>query len=110
CKCYHHLAMKPILVLLLYLGILVLPGSEGNDIAEAKRRSARFIFGNVFGGNDRPPPSPKEPALPDSSLIEPESFCQGGCREGWVSYMGQCYRFVQEQMTWEAAEVLASSK
>ncbi|XP_066478546.1 snaclec bitiscetin subunit beta-like [Tiliqua scincoides] len=96
--------MKTILVLFLYLGILVFPGSEGNDIAEAKHRNARFIFGNIFGGNDPPPPSTKAPSLPDSSLIDPESFCQGGCRDGWVSYMGQCFKFVQEQMTWEKAE------
>ncbi|XP_053166914.1 snaclec bitiscetin subunit beta-like [Hemicordylus capensis] len=108
-RCYQHQTMKSLLVLLMYLGILILPGSEGNDFPEAKKRDVRFLFGNIFGGNNQPPLNTKAPDLPDSSLIDAESFCQDGCQDGWVSYMGQCYMFVQKQMSWAEAESTCQS-
>ncbi|XP_020659898.1 snaclec bitiscetin subunit beta [Pogona vitticeps] len=97
--------MKPHTVLLLYLGTLVLPISEGNELPENKFRERRFLFGNIFGGdNDPSRVTDKVPVLDDSSLIDSESFCQGGCRDGWISYKGQCYMYVLDQMTWEEAE------
>ncbi|XP_015282692.1 PREDICTED: snaclec bitiscetin subunit beta-like [Gekko japonicus] len=87
--------MKPLL--LFFLGALLLPELKG-----ASQRRVRFLLGNLFGNNDPPPPATTQapPALP----AEPASFCQGGCRDGWFSYMGQCYLFVQEPKTWEGAE------
>ncbi|XP_061485333.1 snaclec coagulation factor IX-binding protein subunit A-like [Rhineura floridana] len=96
--------MKSCIFLMVYLGALVLPASEGNELPEAKYRDRRFLLGNIFGGNNPPPSNTEAPILPDSSLIDPESFCEGGCHDGWMSYMDQCYMFVQKPMSWEEAE------
>ncbi|XP_042315456.1 snaclec bitiscetin subunit beta-like [Sceloporus undulatus] len=105
--------MKPHIVLLLCLGTLALPVSEGNELPETKNRERRFLLGKIFGGNNPPPPPPvniEPPVFPGSSLVDAESFCQGGCRDGWISYMGQCYIFVQNPMTWEQAEWTCQSQ
>ncbi|XP_060091052.1 snaclec bitiscetin subunit beta-like [Heteronotia binoei] len=91
--------MKPLL--LFFLGALLLPGLQGSS-----QRKVRFLFGNIFGNNNPPPVATEAPpALPE----EPASFCQGGCRDGWFSYMGQCYLFVQDPKTWEGAERVCQS-
>ena len=80
---------------------------SGNELPENKFRERRFLFGNIFGGdNDPSRVTDKVTVLDDSSLIDSESFCQGGCRDGWISYKGQCYMYVLDQMTWEEAEVM----
>lgn len=71
------------------------------NFSGAKQREVRFLFGNIFGNDD---PSPVATEAPPLVLEEPASFCQGGCRDGWFSYMGQCYLYVQEPKTWEGAE------
>uniref|UniRef100_A0A0B8RSX0 C-type lectin 1 n=1 Tax=Philothamnus irregularis TaxID=1899461 RepID=A0A0B8RSX0_9SAUR len=40
----------------------------------------------------------------NSALENQNSFCQGGCRDGWMSYMDHCYMYVQEQQSWPEAE------
>ncbi|XP_048348441.1 snaclec bitiscetin subunit beta-like [Sphaerodactylus townsendi] len=86
-------------LLLFALGVLLLPELEG-----AKQRKVRFLLGNLFGNNNPPPATTQAPPRPATPPAEPASFCQGGCQDGWYSYTGQCYTFVQEPMTWEGAE------
>ncbi|XP_033009927.1 snaclec bitiscetin subunit beta-like [Lacerta agilis] len=96
--------MKPHSVLMLYLGVLLLPVSEGNGLPEVKSRDRRFLLGNIFDWNNPPSRDNEVPASHDSSVVEPELFCQGGCLDGWMSYLDQCYMFVQKRETWEEAE------
>nr|XP_056718046.1 snaclec coagulation factor IX-binding protein subunit A-like [Euleptes europaea] len=86
-------------LLLFVLGALLLPELEGT-----KQREVRFLLGNIFGNNNPPPAATQAPPQPDIPPAEPASLCQGGCRDGWFSYMGQCYKYVQDPLTWEGAE------
>ncbi|CAM2096169.1 unnamed protein product [Caretta caretta] len=95
--------MKSLPFLFLILGVLVLPGLEGDENPGVKRRDVRFLD-SIFGGSHSSPKDIQVPAQADSSLLESELFCQGPCQDGWVSNMGQCYKFVQEQNTWADAE------
>lgn len=81
----------------------------GDENPGVKRRDVRFLD-SIFGGSHSSPKDIQVPAQADSSLLESELFCQGPCQDGWVSNMGQCYKFVQEQNTWADAEVPGSSK
>ncbi|CAM4371493.1 unnamed protein product, partial [Lepidochelys olivacea] len=75
----------------------------GDENPGVKRRDVRFLD-SIFGGSHSSPKDIQVPAQADSSLLESELFCQGPCQDGWVSNMGQCYKFVQEQNTWADAE------
>nr|XP_014429681.1 snaclec bitiscetin subunit beta-like [Pelodiscus sinensis] len=76
---------------------------EGDENPDAKRRDVRFLD-SMFTGSRPSADNSQVPAQSDFSLAESELFCQGPCQEGWFSYMGQCYKFVQEQKTWAEAE------
>ncbi|XP_067418870.1 snaclec bitiscetin subunit beta-like [Emydura macquarii macquarii] len=99
--------MKSFPFLFLLLGVLVLPGLEGDENPDAKRRDVRFLE-SIFGNHKPSSENNQVSDQSDSSLVESE-FCQGPCREGWISQMGQCYMFVQEQKTWAEAESVCQS-
>ncbi|XP_054830239.1 snaclec bothrojaracin subunit alpha-like [Eublepharis macularius] len=87
------------LLLFFFLAAVLLPRLGG-----ANQRKARFLFGNLFGNNSPPPATTQAPPQPAFPPVQLASFCQGGCRDGWFSYMGQCYMYVPDQMSWERAE------
>ncbi|XP_044857563.1 snaclec bitiscetin subunit beta-like [Mauremys mutica] len=102
--------MKSLPFLFLLLGVLVLPGLEvgfvfliGEKNPDVKRRYVRFLS-NMLEDSQSSSKNIQVPAQADSSLVESKLFCQGPCRDGWFSNMGQCYKFVQEQNTWAGAE------
>ncbi|KAM9324959.1 struthiocalcin-2-like [Gastrophryne carolinensis] len=44
---------------------------------------------------------PKPPVGDD---LNPDFFCQGPCKDGWISYLGYCHIYVSQQLTWKDAE------
>ncbi|XP_015666567.1 snaclec bitiscetin subunit beta [Protobothrops mucrosquamatus] len=82
-----------------FLTSLLLPFSEGHGWI--KPRDHRPFYPNTGVQNNLPPAKPQ---VPDSALEYQSSFCQEGCRDGWMSYSGHCYMYVQEQRTWPEAE------
>ncbi|TFK15952.1 echinoderm microtubule-associated protein-like 5 [Platysternon megacephalum] len=95
--------MKSLPFLFLLLGVLVLPGLEGDKNPDVKRRDVRSLF-SMLEGSQSSPKNIQVPDQADSSLVESKLYCQGPCRDGWFSNMGQCYKFVQEKNTWAGAE------
>ncbi|XP_070800300.1 snaclec bitiscetin subunit beta-like [Pituophis catenifer annectens] len=64
-------------------------------------RAHGSFFLNIGARNNLPLVKPE---VPNSALENQNSFCQGGCRDGWMSYMDHCYMYVQQQRSWAEAE------
>ncbi|KAM5140468.1 lectin-like [Mantella aurantiaca] len=45
---------------------------------------------------------PQELPVPDE--LNPKYFCQGPCKDGWITYLGYCHTYVSRKLTWKEAE------
>ncbi|XP_053548372.1 lectin [Bombina bombina] len=83
--------------------------------------SFKVSLGLIFGG--RPESRPKFP-LPFLNIgvdshhehgghheeifvkeeIKAEYFCQGPCKDGWISHLGHCHIYVPQKLNWKDAE------
>ncbi|ETE59555.1 Lactose-binding lectin l-2, partial [Ophiophagus hannah] len=75
-----------------------------------QRHAHGSFFRNIGVGNHRPVVKQEVLQIPNSNLGNQNPFCQGGCRDGWMSYKDHCHMYVQEQRSWSEAEVLTSSQ
>ncbi|XP_025026714.1 snaclec bothroinsularin subunit alpha-like [Python bivittatus] len=96
--------MKLQILLCLFLTTLVLPFSEGHGAQQIKHYSHWTSFLNPGVQNNLPPVKHEALVVPDDDLENQKSFCQAGCRDGWISYTDHCYMYVQEQLPWAEAE------
>ncbi|XP_072280272.1 struthiocalcin-2-like isoform X2 [Pyxicephalus adspersus] len=44
----------------------------------------------------------QKPSVPDE--LNPKYFCQGPCKDGWISSSGYCHMYVSRKLTWKEAE------
>ncbi|XP_068787333.1 snaclec bitiscetin subunit beta-like [Struthio camelus] len=88
------------LVFFLLFGASLLPSSEGGENSTVRHRNARFL--HLISVKLNPAPSKiHNPSHLDSPATQ---TCRSLCQEGWISYKGRCYMFVQKRMTWSQAE------
>ncbi|KAM4635958.1 snaclec botrocetin subunit alpha-like [Discoglossus pictus] len=40
----------------------------------------------------------------DQEDLNPDNFCQGPCKDGWIYYLGQCHIYVSQKLNWKDAE------
>ncbi|XP_058040702.1 snaclec bitiscetin subunit beta-like [Ahaetulla prasina] len=92
-------------ILLRFLpAVLVLLLSEGTRAHQAQPLHHGSFFLNIGARNNLPLAKHEVLPVPDSALEDQNSFCQEGCRDGWMSYTDHCYMYVQEPRSWSEAE------
>ncbi|XP_075071393.1 struthiocalcin-2-like isoform X2 [Mixophyes fleayi] len=91
----------------LTLILLCLPGSLGlifgkHDDSRSSEIHLPFLH---FGGSSHE--NKNKPSVSDD--LNPEYFCQGPCKDGWISHLGYCHKYVSRELSWKDAETHCQS-
>ncbi|XP_073540487.1 snaclec coagulation factor IX/factor X-binding protein subunit A-like [Phyllobates terribilis] len=101
--------MSSMLSLSLLLSLLFLQGSLGilfGKPQDSRSSGINLPFLNIgFGSsheNHRHSGEQSESSVSDD--LNPMYFCQGPCKDGWISYKGYCHLYVARELSWKDAE------
>ncbi|XP_069834873.1 struthiocalcin-2-like [Dendropsophus ebraccatus] len=95
----------------LLLSLLFLQGSQGLIFGRRQDSGSseiRLPFLNIGVGSHEKQEKhghneqKSELSVPDG--LNPKYFCQGPCKDGWVSYHGYCHLYVAWELSWNDAE------
>ncbi|XP_069485092.1 lectin-like [Ambystoma mexicanum] len=91
--------MEPVRWICLLIGAALLQESQG------------LLFHHVKGHKHHDSSSEESKEEENNSVNDPyrspfksEFFCQGPCRDGWISYLGQCHLYVSAKKSWMEGE------
>ncbi|XP_056387072.1 lectin-like [Hyla sarda] len=100
--------MSPNVSLSLFLSLLFLQGSQGLIFGRRDDSSSseiRLPFLNIgVGSHENHGHNQQQNHLSGPDGLNPKYFCQGPCKDGWVSYHGYCHLYVAWELSWNDAE------
>lgn len=78
--------------------------SEEKNHKGSKSKEIRlpFLHFGKSSSSEEKHEKPQMPLVPDD--LNPKYFCQGPCKDGWISYLGFCHKYVSQKLTWKDAE------
>ncbi|XP_066443632.1 lectin-like [Eleutherodactylus coqui] len=92
--------------LLLLLSLVFLQGSLGFIFGRGEASHSaeiRLPFLNIEVGSSNGQNAQQNVlSVPDDE--NPDYFCQGPCKDGWISYGGYCHLYVASDLSWKDAE------
>ncbi|XP_068111703.1 snaclec botrocetin subunit alpha-like [Hyperolius riggenbachi] len=111
--------MPPVVILIILLSF---PDSQGflfgkhNSHEDSKSKSKSSEFHLPFLGShshssshSHESPDKNKPPAPVPDELNPNYFCQGPCKDGWISYLDYCHIYVSKQLAWKDAETHCQS-
>ncbi|XP_040291293.1 snaclec coagulation factor IX/factor X-binding protein subunit A-like [Bufo bufo] len=90
---------------LLLLSLLFLQGSLGFIFGKREdSRSSEIQLPFLNFGKSSSSEEDSGQQFESSDDLNPKYFCQGPCKDGWVSYRGYCHLYVAWELSWNDAE------